>query len=141
MSCSGLEDVGEMKTGLSTIPGIQMTPVLVQDSQEPVLHRLDVEPTRNKVPYSHLTSSQIRLYQSYIDRAFELSPTLEFDQDDLRFHKLMTEVADNHSLSELDFEMMRLQYIYADKCVREKYRTRWVEKVMARKTNNFFSDP
>lgn len=104
---------------------------------------LDIEPKGpKKVPfYSHVSPDQIRIYQSYFDRALELSSTLEFKQNDLRFKRLLIEAAANDSLSEIDFELMRLQYVCADNYMREKYRSRWVETVLERRNKDFFPDP
>lgn len=94
-----------------------------------------------KVPfYSHLPTHQIQVYQRYIDRAFEMSPTLEFTGNDTQLHGLLADAAQNYSLSELDFELMRLQYIYADEFLRKKHRSRWVETVINRKDDDFFPD-
>jgi len=70
--------------------------------------------------YSHISIGQIQLYQSYFDRAVKLSSTLEFKQNNLRFNNLLTEAATIDSLSETDFELMRLQFVCADKYMREK---------------------
>jgi hypothetical protein len=95
-----------------------------------------------KVPfYSHIEPDQIPLYQGYIDRAFEMSPTLEFEQDDPRLHELLAEALSTDSLSELDLELMRLQYLYADQHLRRGHRTNWVEKVVYRRDVDFFPDP
>jgi hypothetical protein len=95
-----------------------------------------------KVPfYSHIELDQITLYQAYIDRAFEMSPTLEFEQDDPRLHELFAEALSRDSLSELDLELMRLQYVYADEYKRIGHRANWVEKVVNRGDVDFFPDP
>ena len=95
-----------------------------------------------KVPfYSHISMGQIQLYQSYFDRAVKLSSTLEFKQNDLRFNKLLAEAATNDSLSEMDLELMRLQFVYADNYMREKHRSCWVETVLKRRDTDFFPDP
>ncbi len=91
--------------------------------------------------YSHIPKNQIQLYQSYLDRAFELSPTLEFEQGDPGLHGLLAKTANNHFFSEIDFEMMRLQYVSSDKREREKYRSNWAEKVVNQKGADFFPDP
>jgi len=95
-----------------------------------------------KVPfYSHISMGQIQLYQSYFDRAVKLSSTLEFKQNDLRFNKLLAEAAIIDSLSEMDLELMRLQFVYADRFMREKHRSCWVETVLKRRDTDFFPDP
>ncbi len=95
-----------------------------------------------KVPfYSHISMGQIRLYQNYFDRALGLSSTLEFKQDDLRFKRLLVEAATNDSLSEIDLELMRLQFVYADKYMRKKRGSCWVETVLKRGDTDFFPDP
>jgi hypothetical protein len=91
--------------------------------------------------YTHISMDQIQIYQRYFDRALELSSTLEFERDGLRFKRLLAEASANDSLSEIDLEVMRLQYICADKYLREKYRSRWVETVTKRRDSDFFPDP
>lgn len=91
--------------------------------------------------YSHISMGQIQTYQRYFDRALELSSTLEFEGDGLRFKRLLAEATCNDSLSEIDLEVMRLQYICADKYLRKKYRSRWVETVTKRRNSDFFPDP
>jgi hypothetical protein len=91
--------------------------------------------------YSQIPTTQIRLYQGYIDRAFQLSPTLEFDKNDPRFHRLLAEAAQNDALSQIDLELMRMQYVLADKASREEYRCRWAVKVVNRRENDFFPSP
>jgi hypothetical protein len=54
---------------------------------------------------------------------------------------LLAEVANRDSLSELDLELMRLQYVCADRLRREEYRSRWVKKVMNRQDTDFLPDP
>ena len=95
-----------------------------------------------KLPfYSHIPSTQIGTYQSYVDRAFELSPTLEFEENDPRLSKLMDRAVNNDSLNQLDLELIMIQYVHADEYLREKYRSSWVEKVVNRKDTDFFPDP
>jgi hypothetical protein len=95
-----------------------------------------------KVPfYSQIPTTNIRLYQAYINRAFQLSPTLEFEETDMRFNKLLTEAAHNDSLNQIDLELMRMQYVLADKALRKKYRPYWAVKVINRKKNDFFPSP
>jgi hypothetical protein len=91
--------------------------------------------------YSHIATDQIEPYQGYINRAFGLSPTLEFEENHYLFSELLAEAAARDSLSELDLELMRLQYVYADRSQREKYRTSWAEKVINREDTDFFPDP
>ncbi len=100
------------------------------------------ESAPRKVPfYSHISMGQIQLYQSYFDHAVKLSSTLEFKQNDLRFNKLLAEAAIIDSLSEMDLELMRLQFVYANKNMREKHRSCWVETVLKRGDTDFFPDP
>ena len=95
-----------------------------------------------KLPfYSHIPSTQIGVYQSYVDRAFGLSPTLEFEENDPQLSELMDKAANTDSLYQLDVELMMIQYVHADEYVREKYRSNWVEKVVNRKDTDFFPDP
>lgn len=105
--------------------------------------RADIKQKKlKKVPfYCHFSTDQVRLYQIYIDRALKLSPTLEFEENDPRLKKLLAEAANRDSLSELDFELMRLQYVYADKYLRTRHRTCWVQTVINRKDTDFFPDP
>jgi hypothetical protein len=91
--------------------------------------------------YSQIVNSRIGLYQSYIDRAFELSPTLEFEEDDPRLSELLEEAVNNDSLSDLCLRVMMIQYAHADEDLRQKYQRHWVEKVMSRKESDFFPDP
>ena len=91
--------------------------------------------------YSHISTDQIQSYQRYFDRALELSSTLEFNKDSLQFKRLLDEANSNDSLSEIDLEVMRLQYVCANKYLRKKYRSRWVETVLKRRDSDFFPDP
>jgi hypothetical protein len=91
--------------------------------------------------YSQIADTRVGLYQSYIDRAFELSPTLEFEEDDPRLSRLLEESVSNDSLSDLCLRVMIIQYARADKYLREKYQRHWVEKVMNREESDFFPDP
>ena len=107
--------------------------------------RIDFNGTGNgpqKTPfYSHISTDQIQVYQRYFDRALELSSTLEFEKDDFQFKKLLAEANSNDSLSEIDLEVMRLQYVCANKYLRKNYRSRWVETVLKRRDSDFFPDP
>jgi len=105
--------------------------------------RAGVEPKELKKVsfYSHISPSRIHTYQCYIDRALELCPILEFEEDDFRLHELIAEAVSKDSLSELDFEIMRLQYIFADKRLREKCRHFWAERVTSSKKADFFPTP
>ena len=91
--------------------------------------------------YAQIPTNQIRVYQAYIDRAFQLSPTLEFKKNDLRFHSLLVEAAHTHALSQVDLELMRMQYVLADKTSRRAYRQQWAVKVINRRENDFFPSP
>jgi hypothetical protein len=91
--------------------------------------------------YAQIPTTKIRLYQTYIDRAFQLSPTLEFEKDDSRFHSLLNEAAHNDALSQLDLELMRMQYVLADREMRQAHRHRWAVKVINRRENDFFPSP
>jgi len=91
--------------------------------------------------YSQIPTTQIRLYQAYINRAFQLSATLEFGKNDLRFHRLLTEAAKNDALNQIDLELMRIQFVLADKASREEYRDRWAVKVVNRHQDDFFPSP
>jgi len=44
-------------------------------------------------------------------------------------------------LSEMDLELMRLQFVYADRFMREKHRSCWVRTVLKRMDTDFFPDP
>lgn len=91
--------------------------------------------------YSQIPTTQIRLYQAYIDQAFQLSPTLEFGKNDLRFHRLLTKAAKNDALNQIDLELMRIQFVLADKASREQYRDRWAVRVVNRHQGDFFPSP
>jgi hypothetical protein len=94
-----------------------------------------------KVPfYSEIPTTRIRVYQTYIDRAFELSQTLEFAVGDDRFNRLLQEAAKD-SLSVLDLELMRMQYVLADETLREQCRENWAVKVVNRQEDDFFPGP
>lgn len=99
--------------------------------------------TRKKLVsfYSQIPTTRIRLYQAYIDQAFQLSPTLEFGKNDLRFHRLLTKAAKNDALNQIDLELMRIQFVLADKASREQYRDRWAVKVVNRHQDDFFPSP
>ncbi len=95
-----------------------------------------------KVPfYSQIPTPQIRSYQSYINRAFLLSESLEFGQDDARFEKLLKEAETNDSLNKIDLELMRLQYVCANKDLRDSYRVNWAVTVVNREDDDFFPAP
>ena len=110
--------------------------------QERASNKLYVKQRKLKrIPfYSHIRPNQIQVYQRYIDQAFELSPTLEFKENDSLLHRLLGEAVENDCMSQLDFELMRLQYVYADEFLRQRHRSSWVEAVIKRKDNDFFPD-
>lgn len=91
--------------------------------------------------YSHIPTVCIRNYQQWIDRAFALSPSLDFVQGDSRYRRLLTEAADDENLSALDFELMRIQYVLADPIERENHKKHWALKVVNQKENDFFPSP
>ena len=91
--------------------------------------------------YNQIPTTRIKLYQDYIDRAFQFSPTLEFKHNDERFNRLLTEAANNDDLSEIDLELMRIQYVLADKALREAHRPSWAAKVINRHEKDFFPSP
>lgn len=90
--------------------------------------------------YSGIPTTRINLYQQYLNRAFALSPSLEFEPDDPRLERLLEE-AETASLSKLDLELMRMQYVFADKDLREDYRNRWAVTVINREDTGFFPSP
>ena len=95
-----------------------------------------------KVPYySHISKADIHAYQRYFDRALKLSSTLEFERNDSRFKRLLAEAVTNDALSDIDLEVMRLQYVCADKHKRQKHCRHWVKTVLKRRDNDFFPDP
>ena len=95
-----------------------------------------------KMPfYSRIQTRTIQRYQSYIDRAFALSPSLEFAEADDRFSRLLKEATGHHDLDDLDLELMRMQYVLADPNRREKYRGNWAVTVVNRRENDFFPSP
>ncbi len=95
-----------------------------------------------KVPfYSQIPTIEIRSYQSYINRAFLLSESLEFGQNDARFEQLLKEAEANSSLNKIDLELMRLQYVYANKDLRDSYRVNWAVTVVNRNNDDFFPSP
>lgn len=95
-----------------------------------------------KIPfYAHVPTRHIRSYQNYIDRAFALSPSLEFEKGDKRFSNLLEEATGTGSLSVLDLEIMRMQYLLADPDKREEYQSEWAVKVINRQADDFFPSP
>jgi hypothetical protein len=120
-------------------------PWVAKKSFNPDEREVSVNPARRnlkKVPfYSQIPTTRIRLYQTYIDRAFELSPTLEFALGDDRFNRLLKEAAYKDSLSVLDLELMRMQYVLADETLREQCRESWAVKVVNRQEDDFFPSP
>jgi hypothetical protein len=95
-----------------------------------------------KLPfYSHVRSDQIGVYQDYLNRAFAICPTLEFDENDRRLNRLFQEATEKDALHELDLEMMMRQFINANGRLREKYRADWVERVLSRQADGFIPDP
>ncbi len=95
-----------------------------------------------KVPfYSQIHTPQIRSYQSYINRAFLLSESLEFGRNDARFEQLLKEAETYDSLNKIDLELMRLQYVGANKELRDSYRANWAVTVVNCKDDDFFPAP
>jgi hypothetical protein len=95
-----------------------------------------------KLPfYTRVPPTRIERYQTYMNRAFRLSPTLEFEPNDSRVDSLLAQVADSDSLSRLDFELMIIQYVFAEPYRREKHRSDWVQTVMDHGQSDFFPDP
>jgi hypothetical protein len=100
------------------------------------------QPKLQKTPfYAHVPTRNIHSYQKYMDRAFALSPSLEFDQKDSRFKNLLEEATDHAGISALDLEIMRMQYLLADPEKREQYRHEWAVKVVNREEDDFFPSP
>jgi len=120
-------------------------PWIAKKDVNPVEQEVSPSPRRRKlrkIPfYSQIPTTRIRLYQTYIDRAFELSPTLEFSLGDDRFNRLLQEAAHKDSLSVLDLELMRMQYVLADETLREQCRENWAVTVVNRQADDFFPGP
>jgi hypothetical protein len=95
-----------------------------------------------KVPfYAHVRSDQIGVYQDYLNRAFAISPTLEFDENDHRLNRLFQEATEKDALHELDLEMMMRQFANTNGRLRERHRADWVERVLSRQADGFIPDP
>ena len=91
--------------------------------------------------YSSVPIRRIRLYQAFLNRAFKLSPSLEFGDGDDRYSTLLKEAAHKYALSELDLEMMRLQYILADPTFRKQHQSKWAIEVINREEGEFYPSP
>lgn len=91
--------------------------------------------------YGAIPASRIRRYQSYLDRAFELSSTLEFHKDDQRFKGLLAEAGQKDGLCPIDLELMRMQYVFADPKERKLFRSCWAVQVINPRKEEFFPSP
>jgi len=98
--------------------------------------------TLQKAPfYGHIPTKSIGTYQRYVDRAFALSPSLEFANGDDRFNALLDEAVQTHGLNALDLELMRIQYLLADQKERKEHQKDWAVKVINRQEDDFFPSP
>lgn len=91
--------------------------------------------------YSEIRLTDVGLYQSYINRAFELSSDLEFDKDDPEPEELLHEAESRDAVNPTYLQMMMIQYVHADEWMREQHKDNWVETVLNRKGTDFFPDP
>jgi len=91
--------------------------------------------------YDDIATSDIRLYQKYLNRAFSLKPSLEFEPGDVMLDGLFGEAESTAGLSVFDLELMRMQYVLADKGIREAYRKIWAVTVVNAKEPTFFPSP
>ena len=91
--------------------------------------------------YANIATSDIRVYQKYLNRAFLLNPSLEFEPGDVMLGRLFGEAESTAGLSVFDLELMRMQYVLADKGVREVYRKIWAVTVINAKESTFFPSP
>ncbi|MBW2107779.1 MAG: hypothetical protein JRI36_03810 [Deltaproteobacteria bacterium] len=111
----------------------------------PVKDRPNVVPRPSQYPassfYGTIPASRIRLYQSYLERAFALSSTLEFHKDDQRFKGLLAEAAQKDALCPIDLELMRMQYVFADRKQRKLLRSCWAVQVINGGNEEFFPSP
>ena len=104
------------------------------------VNRTDATMSKTKF-YSRIPTEKICLYQRYINRAFSLDPTLEFELDDPGLERLFEEAETVACLNKLDLELMRLQYVFADKRLREEYRSRWAVTVVNFEDGGFSPSP
>ena len=91
--------------------------------------------------YADIATSDIRVYQKYLNRAFLLNPSLEFEPGDVMLGRLFGEAESTAGLSVFDLELMRMQYILADKSIRKAYRKIWAVTVINAKEPTFFPSP
>jgi hypothetical protein len=91
--------------------------------------------------YADIATSDIRVYQKYLNRAFLLNPSLEFEPGDVMLGRLFGEAESPGGLSVFDLELMRMQYVLADKGIREAYRKIWAVTVVNAKEPTFFPSP
>ena len=91
--------------------------------------------------YSTIPTLKIRSYQKYLDCLFELNPSMEFESEDARLDRLLEEAETLGGLSKLDLEVMRMQYVLADKRLRRDYRRMWAVTVIHFEETGFFPSP
>lgn len=91
--------------------------------------------------YAGIATSDIRLYQKYLNGAFLINPSLEFESGDAMLGRLFREAESTAGLSVFDLELMRMQYVLADKGIREAYRKIWAVTVINAKESTFFPSP
>jgi len=101
----------------------------------------EAQDTRRSRFYSGIPSSQVQCYQRALNRAFELCPSMAFEVNDPRLCEWLREAERASSLSKLDFEMMRIQYVLADQGIREEYRSMWAVTVICLEDTGFFPSP
>lgn len=91
--------------------------------------------------YSGISPSQVQCYQRALNRAFEMCPSMAFESGDPRLCAWLREAERAGSLSKLDLEMMRVQYVLADRGIREDYRSMWAVTVICLEDTGFFPSP
>jgi hypothetical protein len=91
--------------------------------------------------YSGISPSQVQCYQRALNWAFELSPSMVFEPGDPWLREWLGASERSADLSKLDLEMMRLQYVLADRGIREDYRSMWAVTVICLEDAGFFPSP
>ena len=95
-----------------------------------------------KIPfYAHIPTPSIRKYQMFINRAFAISPSLDFAVGNIWYEQLLEEATCDEDVSVLDFEMMRVQYLLADPRERRKHKKTWAVRVINQRDPDFFPSP
>ena len=90
---------------------------------------------------SDLRENNAKTYQKYLNIAFKICPSLEFEESDFCLNRLFEQAVDEDSLDPLELAMLMSQYANADPDEREGYRNRWVETILTGALENMCPTP